>query len=215
LDQIARFRLSLDLKDIPLAEDVSSQYFPEDIPLRREEVYFVDCGAYDGDTVAALPRYFQKVIGFDCFEADPENFAKMVERLERDFPGDAVRKGCHLLGVTDERKVLRFQPMGTAGRLSEDGAITVECVALDDVLAGGVERAYLKMDIEGSELDALRGGEKFLRNGRIDVAVCVYHSPCHLWEVPFYLRGLHPDYRFYLRLYGENLMETVLYGLRN
>ena len=161
------------------------------------------------------PGYFPRIKGFDCFEPDPVNYAKLVERLERLFAGKEVQKHYHLNGVTDKRKVLRFHPLGTGGRLTEDGEITVNCVALDDVLPGGLQRAYLKMDIEGSELDALRGGEKFLRNGMIDVAICVYHSPCHLWEVPFYLHSLHDDYRFYLRLYAENLMETVLYGLRS
>ena len=58
LDQIIKFRQSLDLNDLPVAAGMSSQYFPDDIPIRREEVYFVDCGAYDGDTVSAFARVF-------------------------------------------------------------------------------------------------------------------------------------------------------------
>jgi len=214
LDQSVKFRTSLNLNDLPVAEGVTSQYFPDDIPIRREAVYFVDCGAYDGDTVSALSGYFKSVKGFDCFEPDPANYSKMVERLDNLFQGEAVHKRYHLCGVTDKQKTLRFHPLGAGGRLSEDGEIAVNCVALDEVLPLGVEHAYLKMDIEGSEMEALHGGKKFIKNGVVDVAVCIYHNPSHLWEVPFYLSSLHSDYRFYLRLYGENLMESVLYGVR-
>ncbi len=214
LDRMVRFRTSLELREMPAAEDVAFQYFPADIPIRRDSVYFVDCGAYDGDTVAALPGYFRRIEGFECFEADPRNFANMVERLDALFPGADPPRRYHAYGVAQERKELKFQPSGTAGRFSEDGALTVKCAPLDDFLPGRVKRAYLKMDIEGSEMDALRGARKFLSEGDIDVAICVYHDPRHLWEAPLFLRTLHPGYKFYLRLYGECLMETVVYGLR-
>jgi FkbM family methyltransferase len=214
LDDIIHFRQSLDLTQIPTGEGEEHQYFPEDIPLPKQDVYFIDCGAFDGDTCGKLPSYFENVRGFDCFEPDADNYRAMINRLESVYPAKDLRKGYHQCGVLDSPTRLRFQPLGAGGRLSAEGDVTVECVRLDDVLpTHPPARPYLKMDIEGAELDALRGGARFIRDHAVDVAICVYHNPGHIWEAPEFLHSLRPDYRFYLRLYGENLFETVLYGI--
>ena len=68
------------------------------------------------------------------------------------------------------------------------------------------------MDIEGAELEALKGAEKTIRADRPDLGICVYHSPSHLWEIPLYLHGLGVGYRLYLRNYTSLTGETVLYA---
>ena len=68
------------------------------------------------------------------------------------------------------------------------------------------------MDIEGAELEALKGEEKTIQANRPDLGICVYHSPSHLWEIPLYLHGLGVGYRLYLRNYTSFTGETVLYA---
>lgn len=214
LDQIIEFRSTLDLARLPEAEGLTRQYFADDIPLDRSQVHFIDCGAFDGDSAASLGNYFEEVTGFDCFEPDPANHAKMVARLEAQYAGTKTIRRYHLNGVTEKRTILRFHAQGAGGALSDEGELSVDCVALDEVLPAKIQNAYLKMDIEGAELEALRGAERLLLNNRVCAAICVYHRPEDLWTIPAYLKSLHPDYRFYLRLYGENLLDTVLYALR-
>jgi len=68
------------------------------------------------------------------------------------------------------------------------------------------------MDIEGAEPEALVGAKNMICKYLPDLAICVYHSPNHLWEVPLYLNDLNIGYKFYLRNYTGFSIETVLYA---
>jgi len=69
------------------------------------------------------------------------------------------------------------------------------------------------MDIEGSELQALQGAINTIKKSRPKLAVSVYHKRSDIWDIPMFLLGIHPDYRFYLRTYSFTGNETVLYAI--
>ncbi len=80
-------------------------------------------------------------------------------------------------------------------RILPSGNTHVQCVTIDHALPG-FRPTFISMDIEGSELEALEGAEETIRESRPDLAICVYHSPNHLWDVPLYLDGLGLGYRY-------------------
>jgi hypothetical protein len=71
-------------------------------------------------------------------------------------------------------------------------------VVLDEVLAG-CRPTYLKMDIEGAELEALAGARAVIGQALPVLAIAVYHVQDHLWRVPLWIRALGPQYQLYLR----------------
>ena len=70
----------------------------------------------------------------------------------------------------------------------------------------------VKMDIEGSELGALQGGEQSLRRWRPKLAISLYHRPEDLYSIPLWLNSLNCGYRFFLDHYSIHHEETVLYA---
>jgi len=93
----------------------------------------------------------------------------------------------------------------------QDGIATRSVDSL--VASGEIERVdFVKMDIEGSELAALRGAAKALVRFRPKLAISLYHKPEDFFEIPRYLKQLLPDYEFYLDHYSIHFGETVLYG---
>ncbi|GBR76374.1 hypothetical protein NO2_0935 [Candidatus Termititenax persephonae] len=56
-------------------------------------------------------------------------------------------------------------------------------------------RLCLKMDIEGSELEALTGAAETIKRYRPELAICVYHRGNDLVEVPRYIKSLNPNYK--------------------
>ena len=72
---------------------------------------------------------------------------------------------------------------------------------------------YMKMDIEGAEMHALRGAERQIAKNKPKLAVSVYHKIGDLFEISSYLRTLVPEYRFYLRHHSYAGDDTVLYAV--
>jgi hypothetical protein len=102
--------------------------------------------------------------------------------------------------------------MGSA--LSESGNVTIQCVAIDDVLHGE-EINLVKLDVEGAELETLKGMERIIRDQRPNLAVSVYHTPGHLHEAADMIAAWNLGYCFHLRVHEYNTFGVVLYALRD
>jgi hypothetical protein len=70
------------------------------------------------------------------------------------------------------------------------------------------------MDIEGAELNALKGAERIIKEQKPKLAICIYHKPEDVWEIPNLLLDFVPDYKFYIRhCTYSSFLDTVLYAL--
>lgn len=67
------------------------------------------------------------------------------------------------------------------------------------------------MDIEGAEINALKGAEKTIKGYKPKLAICVYHKKEDIWEIPKLILSYVPEYKLYLRHYSPFKDETVLY----
>ena len=107
---------------------------------------------------------------------------------------------------------LRFASgLGMASVVRADGAEIVQAVSLDDALSG-FRPTLIKMDIEGAEYDALLGARETIHRYRPGLAVCVYHQPQHLWQIPLLIQSWSLGYRFWLRPHAHNGFDLVLYA---
>jgi FkbM family methyltransferase len=208
-----RFRMNLDF-DVPIARTMSEQHFPADLLQLGREAVFLDCGAYDGDTLGRFldvcQARFARAI---AFEPDPETFERLKAYVGNLPEEVRTRVECIGAAVGAETGRIRFGASGTeSSSASGDGTLSMECLTLDS-LAGQITPTFIKMDIEGAEMDALRGAHRLIKNARPALAVCVYHRPAHLWEVPLTIGHLCRDYRIYLRRYAQLPWELVCYGI--
>ncbi len=67
------------------------------------------------------------------------------------------------------------------------------------------------MDIEGAEIEALKGASEIIKEHRPALAISIYHKPSDLWEIPLLIYNLNPGYSFFLSQHAPILTETVLY----
>jgi FkbM family methyltransferase len=72
---------------------------------------------------------------------------------------------------------------------------------------------FIKMDIEGAELAALRGAEATIRRFQPKLAISLYHSIEDFESIPAYLDSLHLPYRYYLEHHTIYENETVLFAV--
>jgi FkbM family methyltransferase len=180
-----------------------NQYFPTDLICQNPQECFVDGGAYDGDTLRKAPWPFGRII---AVEPDPANASRL-----------RAMRGAHLLLhevlLGSATGSSRFAGIGTmASARSDDGALEVPVETLDRLLQGE-EPTFIKLDVEGDELRALQGAAGVLQRTRPIVAVCVYHRPADLWELPLFLRESLPHHRLYLRAHECDGFELVAYAV--
>ena len=97
---------------------------------------------------------------------------------------------------------------------ADPGAFKVQTLKIDDLVANGdfPRIDFIKMDIEGAELEALKGSEQVLRQFKPKLAITVYHDFKDFWQIPQYLDGLDLGYKFYLRHFTIHAEETVLFA---
>ncbi len=193
----------LDYSDI----HAGRQYFISDIiPIRNDAVY-VDGGVYNGNTVRDFIEFqnnqFDKVY---AFEMDKDNY-EMI-----DFSAFDERVEFLNYGLWNEKGEISYIAFGTASSMSEMGNKTAKVISLDEVLEGR-RVTLLKMDIEGAEMEALKGAEQIIKKWHPDCAISIYHKPEDIWEIPFLLHSMEEEYSFYIRHHSNTIHETVLYAV--
>jgi FkbM family methyltransferase len=209
-----RFRLHLDYDALP--ENSRDDYFPEGLlPALPPSTVFVDCGAFDGDTLRRFLAHQRGRFGrVYAFEPDAANCERLRRHVAALGPEAAARIHVLNAAVGERRGRLRFNATGNmSAAASEQGSVEVEVLTLDETVAADGGPVYLKFDVEGAEWEALGGGEGLIRRARPLQAVSVYHRPDDLWELPLRLRELDPGYRLYLRTQGEDGMDVICYAV--
>ena len=189
------------------------QYFPGDIVFGKGYSRFVDCGAYTGDTVASLLKNVGKITNLIAIEPDADNFRELSSKIAHEKKNIAGEIYLYPCGIWSSPKRLAFDnTQGPSCHISESGNTFLQCVSLDDILPNFIP-TYIKMDVEGSEIEAVKGARFIISKHKPDLAISVYHKIEHLWEVPLLLKSLINNYKFYLRSYEHFNQETVLYAV--
>lgn len=204
-------RVGHSFNELPVAT-TNNQYFPEDIIQLSEPEIFLDCGAFTGDTLNDYLKYakvpFKKYI---CLEPDPQN----LEALNTNISSKNLSNVQVLeIAVGNENAELKFEATGGGGAgLSNTGSISVQCKRIDDYF--NEEITFIKLDIEGAELSALKGAYYTIHKYKPKLAVCIYHLPSDLWEIILYIKEQFPFYNLSVRTHQYDGLDFVLYAIPN
>ena len=196
--------------------DSAPQYFtPEVISSLPNQVIFVDCGAYDGDTLRDALKYIgsEKISEYHALEPDSLNFKKLTDFVAT-LPSDLKdRIYCYHSAVGNRNGYVRMQEVGTESayglpQLNGD----VPCKILDEVFHGK-SCNFIKMDIEGSEVEALIGSKILIQKHSPILAISIYHKPEDFFRIPLLINDTINYASITLNSHMSNLFETILYCL--
>lgn len=201
-----------DINDISYYSDVGQYFTPEFMTYKEEEI-FLDIGCLNLSTSIKMRKYCKHLKKVYAFEPDPNNYKVCLERKKRhELQGVEVK----LLpfGAWSERTILHFNPgKGGSSGVSADGSISVPVVPVDEAVDPADKITMIKMDIEGSELEALKGAKKTIQRNKPKLAICIYHKPEDMTDIPLYIKELVPEYKLYIRHHSNFGTETVLYAV--
>lgn len=208
-----RWRMLLDFDGLPLPVK-HKIYFPDDLVQVLPDNLFVDCGAFDGDSIRSFLHdrceSFSKII---ALEPDPQNFGKL-SRYVSELPRNIREKiSIYPMAAGSDRGTVRFEATGTeSSSVGGSGTLEIDCITLDELL-NSAGKSYIKMDIEGAEPDALAGCRKVIEKASAVLAVCVYHRQDHLWRVPLMISEMSDQYCFFLRPHLLEGWDLVCYAI--
>lgn len=191
--------------------DFDNQYFPKDLSVWDGKDAFLDLGSYDGSNIVDACREKGVLDAAVAFEPDLENFQRIVNNPL--LKSSAKEYFLYPCGVWSETTFLKFNiGSGESSAQNESGDQIVPVVKVDDILQ--IKPGYIKFDVEGAEIEALLGIKETIKKHRPSLAISIYHKPDHFYAIPKLVSSWDLGYKFYIRLHGNNLFDTVLYCIQ-
>jgi len=202
---LKKYRETGDIEFCPFPS-TEDEYTPNDLAPYPDPINLIDCGAYTG---VAYRKFSQKYVikKYLAFEPDLQNFSRLL--LEQIKSEEVTLLP---LGVWNNTTQLRFsvgQEMGSA--IDTNGDTLIQVVSVDDVTPN-FDATVVKFDVEGAELNGLKGMKKLISAKRPFLCVSLYHRPEDLVLIPRELASWGLNYKFYLRVHEHNGFGTVLYA---
>lgn len=154
----------------------------------------IDGGAYDGATARDFAELGAKVY---AFELDRDNYAECVAAAKKyGFTAEN-------LGLAEKKQRVKYSPLAASSRMEDQGTAQGEVIDLDRYVSErNLTRVdYIKLDVEGAELSALKGARRSISKWKPKLAVSLYHNPDDLHQIILFLHSLRPDYEFVCRHY--------------
>lgn len=197
LKQRVDFVLNGDLSLIRDNFSVEQEYFDKryyNSDHITENEVFVDCGGYIGDTVEdfadIMNECYRKIY---VYEPDTSCFQELIDNIKNKSMNNVIPKKC-AVGIKN----------------SQTQEADFPTISLDEDIKERV--SWIKMDIEGHEMDALKGAQNIIQQYKPKLAICLYHCVEDLYEIPLYLHKLVPEYRFKLGQHFRGHWDFVLYA---
>lgn len=164
-----------------------------DILRLTDKEIIADLGAYDGDTIREFTEFTNgKYSHIYALEPDTKSFKKLKRFTENMTDTDIYN-----MGAWSKRDTLIFDSQASRNSKLSSKGMPVKVTDIDSLIKTPV--TMIKMDIEGSELQALEGAKKIIKEYRPKLYVCAYHRNEDLFSLPLKILQLNPGYHLYFR----------------
>jgi len=192
-------------------DELSNLYFDPELIKNDEVITFMDCGAFNGDTIKKARNFFGVTLA-NVIAIEPSQ-AFLNSDIETFCISSKINLHYFSCGLSDVNAFNGFSSAeSVSDAISADSKNHFWFSRLDDLPLLN-QPNFIKFDIEGSELVALKGGVSLFNKSRPILAISLYHNPLDFYEIPLYLSQHLLDYKFYFRQYADNCWETVLYAI--
>lgn len=217
--RVLTFHLSCESEwYLNVAKPYSSLYFRSGLLNFSNNEKFVDCGASIGESTTGLLGTTKGNIKHSWM-IEPDRFnLKTLQKLLRKYSGTELENKItlHPYAVGESPAEAPFFHIGGHGGIicpTENNSLEkVKILPIDDIIDD--VPTFIKMDIEGFELPALKGAVRSIQAGHPKLAVSAYHRSTDLLSIPEFIDTIAPGYQIGLRHHTEDRWDTCLYFYR-
>lgn len=212
LNSLLEYRQTRNPADI-IKADYPDYFHPVVSPQPGDTI--IDGGAWHGDSALLFHNKLKGDCQIYCFEPEAENLSLLEKTIKNHQLATTTAVP---YGLYSEPRQLHFTKSNEHSMQSHVSnqvtGLVIDVVSLDALPGlGSSQINFIKMDIEGSEQAALLGASHILVTQRPKLAICSYHTPTDLWEIPLLIKQLNPDYRIFVGHHSSNLFETTVYAI--
>lgn len=153
---------------------------------------FIDLGAYNGDTAQEFARLNNDYKQIVAIEPDTKNFRKLTANLKEYKNVRAINAA-----VGENNGSVNFKMSGGRNSLISLDGTEIEQISVDSIKAEG--SIYIKFDVEGNEVLAIRGSENTIKEHKPILNIAAYHKNSDIFLIPILVKSINPDYNVFMR----------------
>lgn len=204
------------LVDVCTAEE---SYFIKEVVeyFKNKCITVVDAGAYTGDLLRTIVSSGVNVGKWYCFEVEKNNYEQLRNNVGKSSLPEGMKCICENCGLWSEREDLPIINLGTASNVAESaGADDCEICRMEtiDEYFKDIRVDMIKMDIEGAEMEALKGAVKTIRRDNPLLAISIYHYVEDYYRImQFLMKSTEGGYKYYIRQHALIYGEAILYAI--
>lgn len=195
---------------------INDRYFiPEAMPAIRKTKIFLDVGAYHGNVTRRFMEMQPDFKKIWMFEPDESNRRAINAWHVNLSPAAAIKVEIFPFALAADSGLKSFvSGYGYVSQLTEIGNDLIATKTLDET---GLSADFLKIHLEGMELNMLKGAKQIIKNQRPIIALTVYHNDLGAWKVADWLMQMlsaaKARYLFLFRLHSWVGTGAVIYAI--
>ena len=187
-------------------------FIPEILSVLGDHETFIDGGAHHGSVSAKFSALthgkWRRIVAIEPDEASIDTLAAFIAETwpdERQQP-EILSSVLGAAGGTAQF----HDGLGYASQVSATGNREAELVSIDSL---ALFPTFIKLHLEGYELEALKGARQTLLRDRPVMVATVYHNDDGIWKTPLWLMNTLKDYRLLFRLHSYCGTSAVIYAI--
>lgn len=188
--------------------DFNDEYIDSQFITKEDMSSFIDVGAYDGDTLDRIERKLAPAKKAYLFE--PE-IGPYIRGLSKYKDRDSIYM--FNFGLSDKIHKIDYENEFTFCSPTNMNQFvsspSIQFLKLDNL--GIEDPSFIKIDVEGGEMNVLRGAQELIKKYKPKLAICAYHRANDYWEIIEYVTSLNQNYKVGMRHYSDILDDTTLY----
>ncbi|MEM5471645.1 FkbM family methyltransferase [Hoeflea sp. AS60] len=192
--------------------DNSNRFFiPEVVDALKDGDLFLDGGAHHGSVSKAFlaaGAQESRIVAFEPDQANADQFEVWHASLREPVRTRVELRRVALDAISRDRKF--HGGLGFMSQLTGDGPQSIVTQTID---MANLDPGFVKLHLEGGELDALKGGLETFSRSRPVIAVTVYHNADGVWRTACWLRHNLHNYCLLMRVHSWCGTGAVIYAL--
>ena len=204
LEYMQKEQKEYEKKGIPLPMEEAAihyhhgmRFLPDSVKNYVKDKIFVDGGAWIGDSSLVFQTYSpKKVLAFDISLENAKVFHDIMKK--NDISDDKVQLILKGLGDKLEQKNVK-DGEGSITTFDENGDTNVEIITLDSCKEVDGTVGWIKIDLEGYGLPAVKGMVETIKRDRPVLTLAVYHCADELFGIKKLLESLDLNYKIMFR----------------